>query len=119
MAAVVLTAVTVIGTGVAVNTSTATTAGTITIGVDDMSRGFVRAQNDSTTASVILSFAAGGDPHVAAGIGALSVTLGTAQTKYIGGSWDSARLKSTAGTIVITIPTAGTVTVDYGQLTPY
>lgn len=119
MAAVVLTAVTVIGTGVAKNSSSATTGGTVTITVTDMSRGFLRLANDSTTASVILSLAASADPMVAKGIGAQSVTLTTAQTKYIGASWDSARLKSTAGTIVLTVPTAGTVTVDYAELTPY
>ena len=119
MAAVVLTAVTIIGTGVAPNASTATTAGTITITVDDMSRGFVRAQNNSTTASVILSIGAGTSPHVAAGIGAQSVTLGTAETKYIGASWDSARFKTTAGTVLFTIPTGGRITLDYGVLTKY
>jgi len=119
MAALVLTAVTVIGTGVAVNEGTASTAGTITITVTDISRGFLRAQNNSTTASVIISIGAGTDPYVAAGIGAQSLTLGTAQTKYIGASWDSARLKTTAGTIIITVPTGGRVTADYGVLTKY
>jgi len=119
MPAVILTAVTVIGTGVAHNQSTATTSGTITITVGDMSRGFVRAQNNSTTASVILSFAASTDPMVSAGQGAQTVTLSTAQTQYIGGSWDSTRFKSTAGTIVITVPTAGKVSIDYGVLAKY
>ena len=119
MAAVVLTAVTVVGTGIAENASSATTGGTITVTVGDLSRTFFRCQNDSTTASVILSFGAGADPMVAKGIGALSVTLGTAETQYVGASWDSSRLKSTAGTMVLTVPTAGTVTVDVGVMTNY
>ena len=119
MAAVVLTVVTVIGTGIEDNGSTATTGGTITVTVTDLSRTFVRCQNDSTTASVILSFAASDDPMVAEGRGAQTLTLTTAQTQYIGASWDSSRLKSTAGTIVITVPTAGTVTVDVGYMSPY
>jgi len=119
MAAVVLTAVTVIGTGIAENGSTATTAGTITVTVGDMSRTFFRCQNDSTTASTILSFGAGTDPMVAKGIGPQTLTLGTAETQYIGSSWDSSRFKTTAGTIILTIPAAGTVTIDVGVMTPY
>jgi len=119
MAAVVLTAVTVIEAGIAENTSSATTAGTITVSVGDMSRTFFRCQNDSTTASTILTFSKSADPMVAAGQGDLAVTLGTAESQYIGASWDSARLKSTSGTVVLTIAAAGTVTVDVGDLTPY
>lgn len=115
----VLTSVTVIGTGVAANASSITTAGTTTITVTDMSRTFIRLQNDSTTASTTVSIGAGADPHVAYGIGALSVTLTTAQTQYVGASWDSSRLKTTGGTIVITWATAATVTVDCGVMTPY
>ena len=119
MAATVLTAVTVIGTGVANNASSVVTAETVTITVGDMSRTFVRLQNDSTTASAIVTFSAGADPHVAEGIGSLAITLTTAQTQYVGASWDSSRLKSTAGTIVMTFATAATVTVDCGAMTPY
>lgn len=115
----VLTSVTVVGTGIADNQTTITTAGTTTITVGDLSRTFLRVQNDSTTASVIVSVGAGADPHVAAGIGALSVTVGTAETQYVGASWDSSRLKTTAGTLVITWPAAATVTVDCGVMTPY
>ena len=119
MAAVILTSVTVIGTGVADNGSTATTGGTITVTVTDLSRTFFRCQNDSTTASVILSFGAGADPMVAKGIGAMTVTLTTAQTQYVGASWDSSRFKTTSGTVVLTVPTAGTVTVDVGVMAVY
>ena len=119
MAAVVLTSVTVIGTGIADNGSTATTGGTITVTVKDLSRTFFRCQNDSTTASVALSFGASDDPMVAEGIGAMTVTVGTAETQYVGGSWDSARFKTTSGTVVLTVPAAGTVTVDVGVLAPY
>jgi hypothetical protein len=45
--------------------------------------------------------------------------LGTAESQYIGASWDSARLKSTSGTVVLTIAAAGTVTVDVGVLTTH
>jgi hypothetical protein len=114
----ILTSVTVIGTGVAANSITST-AETVTITVTDLSRTFVRATNVSTTASVILSVAASADPMVAKGIGALAITLTTAQTQYFGASWDSARLKSTAGTIVITVPTAGTATFEVGYMTPH
>jgi hypothetical protein len=116
MAATVLTAVTVIGTGVAVNTSSVVTAGTVTISVGDMSRSFVTLQNNSTTASCIVSLGAGADPMIASGIGAQSITLTTAQTQLVGGSWDSERFKTTAGTVVFTFPTAATVTIGLGVL---
>lgn len=119
MAATTLTAVTVIGTGVAVNTSSVVTAGTVTIAVSDLSRSFVTLKNDSTTASVIVSLGASDDPMIAEGIGAQTITLTTAQTQYVGGSWDSMRFKTTAGTVVFTFPTAATVTIDLGYLTPY
>ena len=119
MAAVVLTAVTVIGTGIADNTSAAVTAGTITVTVTDLARTFVRMQNVSTTASVIITIGAGDNPMIAEGIGSMSVTLGTAETQYVGASWDSMRFKTTAGTIVITIPAAGTVTFDVGVMAKY
>jgi len=113
-----LTSITVIGSGVENNPITST-AETVTIAVTDLSRTFVRATNVSTTASVILSVGAGADPAIASGIGAMSITLTTSQTQYFGASWDSARFKTTAGTIVITVPTAGTATFEVGYLTPY
>ena len=119
MAATTLTAVTVIGTGIADNGTTAVTAGTVTIAIDDFSRTFIRCQNDSTTASVALSFGAGADPRIAKGIGAMTVTLGTAETQYVGSSWDSARFKTTGGNIVITLPAAATVTIDCGKMANY
>jgi hypothetical protein len=120
MAASTLTSGTVLGTAVvAFSALTVLTAGTITIAVDDMSRTFVRIENISTTASTIVSLGAGADPHVAAGIGALSVTLATAKTYYVGASWDSARFKTTAGTIVFNIATAGTVLVETMKMTVY
>jgi len=119
MAATVLTAVTVIGTGIASNASSVVTAGTVTITVTDLTRTFVRMENDSTTASVIVSLGVGTDPHVAIGIGAQTFTIPTATTWYAGGSWDASRFKTTAGTVVFTFPTAATVTIDCGVLTPY
>jgi|GEM_PF-3940283 len=120
MAAQVVTAFTVIGTGVAVSGNvSATTAGTITMTVTDMSRTFLRLQNDSTTASCALTLSASADPMVAEGIGSLTVTLTTAQTQYIGASWDSARFKGTAGTIVFTVPAGGTVSVEGAIMARY
>ena len=119
MAATVLTAVTVIGTGIAINSSAVVTAGTITTTVTDLSRTFVTLANDSTTASTIVTFSASDVPMVAEGIGSLAITVGTAETQYVGGSWDSSRLKGTAGTIVMTFAAAATITVDVGYLTPY
>jgi len=118
MAATTLTAVTVIGGGVAVNQAVVVTAGTVTIAVTDMSRTFVRATNTST-GSVIISIGASDDPMVAEGIGAKSITLTSGQSQYFGASWDSARFKNTAGNIIITLPTAGTVTFEVGYMTPY
>lgn len=113
-----LTSVTVVGTGVTANSITST-AETCTVTVTDLSRTFVRMTNVSTTASVIVSIGASDDPMIAEGIGANTVTLATAQTKYVGASWDSARYKTTSGTIVFTVPTAGTVTFEVGYMTPY
>ena len=114
----ILTSVTVIGDGIEANPITST-AETCTIAVTDLSSTFVRATNVSTTASVIISIGAGDDPNVAKGIGPKAITLTTAQTQYFGASWDSARFKTTAGNIVITVPTAGTVTFEVGYMTQY
>jgi len=120
MAAQVVTAFTVIGTGVAVSGNVAaTTAGTITAAVTDLSRTFFRLQNVSTTASCALTLSASVDPMVAHGIGTLTVTLTTAQTQYIGASWDGARFKGTAGTIVFTVPAGGTVNVEGAIMAKY
>jgi hypothetical protein len=113
-----LSTFTVIGTGVTA-ISVTSTAETCTISVTDMSRLFVRATNVSTTASVIVTIETSEDPMIAAGIGDTTFTLATEQTQYIGASWDSARFKSTSGTLVFTVPTAGTVTFEAGYMTPY
>jgi hypothetical protein len=114
-----LTSFTVIGTALVTVNSVTSTAETCTITVTDLSRTFVRMTNVSTTASVTVSLGAGADPHIAAGIGALSLTLATAQSAYLGASWDASRYKTTSGTIVFTVPTAGTVTFEVGVMTPY
>jgi len=114
-----LTSITVIGTAPVTANSITSTAETCTISVTDLSRTFVRMTNVSTTASVIVSLGASDDPMVAEGIGALSITIATNQTVYVGSSWDSARYKTTGGTIIFTVPTAGTVTFEVGYMTPY
>ena len=119
MAATVLTAVTIIGTGIADNQSAVVTAGTVTITVTDLTRTFVRLENISSTASTIVTLSAGADPHLASGLGSKAFTLTTEQTQYVGASWDSSRYKSTSGTVVFTFVTAATVNVDCGVLTPY
>ena len=119
MAATTLTAVTVVGTGIAENPSHVLTAGTVTITVTDLTRTFVRLENISSTLSTVVTLSAGADPHLASGIGSTTFTLPTATSWYVGSSWDSSRFKSTSGTIVFTFAAAATVDVDCGVLTPY
>ena len=121
MAATTLTSVTVIlsATGVVANPSSVVTAGTVTFAVTDLSRTFVRMDNISTTASTIVTISASADPMVAKGIGTYTVTIATATCVYVGGSWDSARFKSTAGTVVFNFAAAATVNIDMGILAVY
>lgn len=121
MATTTLTAVTVIlsATGVEANPSSVVTAGTVTFSVGDLSRTFVRLENISSTASTIVTIGASADPMVAKGISAYTVTIATETTVYIGASWDSARFKTTSGTVVFTFAAAATVNIDMGVLAVY
>ena len=121
MAATTLTSVTVILTaaGVTANPSSVVTAGTVTFAVGDLSRTFVRLENISTTASTIVTISKSVDPMVAAGVSNYTVTIATETTVYIGASWDSARFKSTSGTVVFNFAAAATVNIDMGVLAVY
>jgi len=120
MAATVLTAVSVIGTAItAGNASAVVTAGTVTFAVGDLSRTFVRLENISSTASTIVTIGASDDPMIAEGIGSLAVTVATKTSVYIGASWDSARFKTTSGTVVFTFAAGATVNIDMGVLAVY
>ena len=115
-----LSRISIIGTAkVSVITVTAT-AETVTITVKDLSRTFVRVTNNSGSVATTITISASDDPMVAEGIGSLSFALPSSQSCYIGGSWDSARFKGTAGTIVLTPDlTATGVTFEVGELPPY
>lgn len=104
--AVTLTSVTVIGTGVA-NNAVIATSETVTITVDDLSRTFIRLENQASSTAQTAVFAPGSAPSVAHGIGSMTVTLTSGQTQYVGASWDSARFKTTSNTITITIAGSG------------
>ena len=67
----------------------------------------IRVQNVSSTASVSLSLAASTE-YSAEGIGAATVSVGTATTVVIGGqTFESARFLATGGSIVFTQTGAG------------
>jgi hypothetical protein len=111
MATTYCTAVNSVIAGIAVNSKSATTGGTIVVQkCYDFNKLSLRLTNDSTTASVILTIGAG-DNYSAIGIGSTSLTLATATT-YVMGPFDSARFKTDDDELIITVPTAGTVSVE-------
>ena len=73
----------------------------------------IRIENESTTASVVVSLGASTE-FSGGGIGAYSVTIATAQTKIIGGvGFESARFLTSAGTLVLTFsPSTATCIVQ-------
>ncbi len=110
---------TVINTaGVEPATVTAT-AEAVTITVKDLSRTFVRMYNTSSTLTCLNSIAASADPMISYGQGAQVISVDPETTIYWGAA-DSARFKSTSGTLVITTDaSANGVTFEVGELTPY
>lgn len=91
----------------------------LTCTVKDLSRIFIRMTNTSSTTTVVATVSASDDPMVAEGIGTQAFNIAPDGTVYWGVP-DSARFKSTAGTIVITPDaTADGVTYEIGELTPY
>tara|TARA_Y100000310_G_C20437279_1_gene694343 strand:+ start:19 stop:375 length:357 start_codon:yes stop_codon:yes gene_type:complete len=117
--AVTLSRFTVVGTADTTNITATGTAEAVTITIKDLSRTFVRMTNVSSTVTCITTISASDNPMVAEGIGDLTVTLAPDATTYWGAA-DSARYKSTAGTIVLTPDsTIGGVTFEVGELTPY
>ena len=109
MASTTLTVVTAAVTGGSITAKTGVSTGeTLTVspstaqGVLDFPRLYVRCENTSTTASVSLSLAAA-DDFSNKGIGAATITVGTATTVVIGGAgFEGARFLSSGGTIVFT-----------------
>ena len=113
MATTACTAVSATLTGTSVNKKSATTAGTIVINTaPDYNILSLRITNDSTTASVALTLKEGVE-YSGVGMSGATVTIGTDTTVVVGGAgFDSARFKSTADTLIITVPAAGTVSVE-------
>ena len=71
-------------------------------GVIDFARMFVRVENQSTTAGVTLSLAAGSE-YQSTGIGAASISIATATTVIIGGqTFEGSRFQNSSGTIIFT-----------------
>lgn len=117
MAATILTVSTATLSGTRLSTSSnlkaVTTAGTVTIAIDDFSKTIIRVSSTSTTASVALSIGVGTE-YSSLGIGAKTVTLATANasiggltasTTLIGGTdFESTRFKTSGGTVIITVP---------------
>ena len=67
----------------------------------------IRVENTSTTASLTLSLGVGTE-YSAIGVGAYSISIGTATTVIIGGQdFESARFQTSAETIVFTQTGAG------------
>jgi hypothetical protein len=104
-----------------------TTGGTVTISdVTDLSRLFCRVTNTSTTASITLSVGVGTE-YTSKDIGAKTITVATAGAAMGGLTaltviWclgDSARYKTSAETVVITIPTAATGYIEAGLMLKY
>lgn len=115
-----LSRISIIGTANVTNITVTATNEAVTITVKDLSRTFVRMTNVSSTVTCITTVSASTDPMVAYGIGTLAFNLAPNGSSYVGGSWDSARFKSTAGTLVITPDsTIDGVTFEVGELPPY
>lgn len=120
MASITLSRITVIGTAPVTAVTGTATAGTMTSTIQDLSRSFVRMTNLSSTVTTLMTIGASADPMVASGIGTLQFSIAPDESVYFGGSWDSARYKTTAGTIVITTDsTIGGVTFEVWELPPY
>lgn len=76
---------------------------------------FLRATNVSTTASVSLSIGVGTE-FSDIGIGAATVTVGTAETVIIGGQlFESARFQTSAGTLILTAAGTGPTSLEAYQ----
>ncbi len=92
-----ITAKTAVGTGNTLTVSPTTAQSTL-----DFANLHIRVENTSTTASVSLSVGVGTE-FSALGIGAATITLGTAATAIIGGqAFDGARYQTSGGTVVFT-----------------
>ena len=111
---------TILGSAVTTAITVTATAEAVTITVKDLSRTFVRMTNNSGSVATTVVVSASADPMVAAGVGTLSVAVASSSSVYLGGSWDSARFKGTAGTIILTPDLSATgVTFEVGELSPY
>ena len=118
--AVTLSRFTVIGTAVITAVTATATEEAVTITVKDLSRTFVRMHNNSGSVASSVVVSASDDPMVAEGIGSLTVAVPSLATVYLGASWDSARFKGTAGTIVLTPDLSATgVSFEVGEMSPY
>ena len=81
----------------------------------DMATLVVRAVNANTITSVVLSLAATTE-FSDAGVGAASITVGTAETMIIGGQFfESARFLSSGGTITFTATGTGPTSLEAYQ----
>lgn len=106
----------VTGTSTGDNIQTITTDGTVIITTDDFSHLSVRAVNTSSTKSIILTVES--DEEYSQGpAGDQTVTITTEGT-VVFGPLESARYKTSSGTLVITIPSTGLtgITIDAGIL---
>ncbi len=115
-----LSRISIIGSANVSTISVTATAEAVTVTVKDMSRLFVRMYNTNSTLTALTTIGVGSDPSVAYGIGTLVVATQPEDTTWIGGSWDSSRFKTTAGTIVMTTDlSADGVLFEVGELPPY
>lgn len=84
------------------NAETVSIAATTAQSALDFSSLFIRVENVNTITSVALSLAAGTE-FSGIGVGAKSITIGTASTVIIGGQdFESCRFLNSSGTIVFT-----------------
>lgn len=89
-------------TGAVASSDTMTISCTTAQSSIDFSSLAIRVENQSSTAAVTLSLAAGAN-FSSIGIGAKSISIGTATTVVLGGqTFESARFLKAAGTIVFT-----------------
>jgi hypothetical protein len=125
--ATVTTAVASAGGGAVASATVArtfNTAGTIVMDVEDFSKLVIRLANISSTASIAFTLESNSD-YSSQGIGDGTVTVATAgegaisgvsaKTVVVGGL-ESARYKSSSGTLIITVPTAATGYVEAYEL---
>jgi len=107
----------VTGTSTGDNIQTITTDGTVIIDTDDFSHLSVRAVNNSSTASIILTIDQDKGDFSSQSTPEQTITIGTEGT-VVFGTLESAKSKTSSGTLIVSFTSTGltSITIDAGIL---